>query len=120
MKKILLLSTTILLSNLLLAGTFDSNVATGNYNVAATWILTGGTDADGIPDADDDITILAGHDITISTTSGAKDVTVQGILRGGSTMVFSIKFTCASSLPINSWNVFLGMLTSVIIHSLFG
>lgn len=91
MKKILLLSFTILLGNLVLAGTFDSNVASGNYNVAATWILTGGSDADGIPDGDDDITILAGHDITINTTSSARDVTVIGTLRGGSTMVFSIK-----------------------------
>lgn len=91
MKKILLLSFTILLGNLVFAGTFDSNVATGNYNVAASWILTGGADADGIPDGDDDITILAGHDITINTTSSAEDVTVLGILRGASTMVFTIK-----------------------------
>ena len=75
---------------MLSAGTFNSNVATGAYNVAGSWILTGGADVDGIPDADDDITILAGHNITINTTSGARGVTVLGTLTGGSTMIFSI------------------------------
>lgn len=91
MKKILLLSFTILLSNLVSAGTFDSNVATGNYNVAGTWVLTGGADADGIPDGDDDITILAGHNITVNATSSAKDVTVLGTLTITSSFVFTIK-----------------------------
>jgi hypothetical protein len=42
--------------------TFNSAM-TGNWGTAATWTVTG-VDADGIPDIDDDVTILAGHTIT--------------------------------------------------------
>jgi len=41
-------------------GTFET-IASGNWNNAATWTLTAGTDANGIPDADDDVVIMTGH-----------------------------------------------------------
>mgnify|MGYP006913930116 CR=1 FL=1 len=41
--------------------------ATGQWNTASTWTYTG-TDADGIPDADDDVIIRA-HSITVSVNS---------------------------------------------------
>lgn len=92
MKKLLLLVISLgFICNTLSAASFNSNVATGFYNSAATWLLTSGTDADGIPDADDDVTILAGHNITINNTISSRDVTVLGTLTGANTMVFTIK-----------------------------
>ncbi len=43
-------------------GTFTS-AQSGQWNVASTWTLTSGTDADGLPDADDTVTILTGHTV---------------------------------------------------------
>jgi Secretion system C-terminal sorting domain len=40
------------------ASTFTSN-ANGNWSTPATWLVTGGMDTDGIPDADDDVVIGA-------------------------------------------------------------
>src|SRR5262245_46868309 len=37
-------------------GTFTSNSATGNWNISTNWTFSG--DADGIPDGDDNVTIL--------------------------------------------------------------
>jgi len=45
---------------------FNSNVASGNWESAGTWLLTSGSDVDGIPDADDDVIILSGHVVFVS------------------------------------------------------
>lgn len=50
-------------------GTFQSNVATGNWTAAGSWLLVSGSDADGIPDANDNVTIQTGHTINIATTT---------------------------------------------------
>ena len=59
-------------------GVFTSN-ATGNWNDAGSWTFTG-TDADGIPDADDNVTISSVHIITVSasTTVECNNLTVAG------------------------------------------
>ncbi|MFI5204708.1 MAG: hypothetical protein ACHQF2_09455, partial [Flavobacteriales bacterium] len=49
------------------AGSFTS-ASTGDWDLVSTWSYTG--DADGVPDADDDVTILVGHMITLSTVAG--------------------------------------------------
>ena len=49
--------------------TFQSNVATGNWTAAGSWLLVSGADADGIPDNDDNVTIQTGHTINIATTT---------------------------------------------------
>ncbi|MES2762469.1 MAG: T9SS type A sorting domain-containing protein [Bacteroidota bacterium] len=67
-------------------GVFNS-VATGNYSAASTWTLVSGTDVDNIPDADDNITILNGHTVSLNVTvSYCKNITIDagGILRGNS------------------------------------
>lgn len=56
---------------------FTSNVAAGNWNVAGSWTVVG-VDADGIPDADDNVTIASGHTITLQGTSNCDDITVSG------------------------------------------
>ncbi|MFM9951767.1 MAG: hypothetical protein ACKV1O_27805 [Saprospiraceae bacterium] len=58
------------------AATFDS-ATSGNWNLAATWTLTSGTDADGVPDADDAVTIKAGHNVTVISGSTCTTITVE-------------------------------------------
>ena len=59
------------------AATFSS-VGSGNWTDATTWTVIG-SDADGIPDADDDVTIMSGHTVTLSSVSYNyfKTLTVQ-------------------------------------------
>jgi hypothetical protein len=60
----------LLLSKAILAqGVFQSNVVTGNWTAAGSWLLVSGSDADGIPDANDNVTIQTGHTINIATTT---------------------------------------------------
>lgn len=49
------------------AATFSS-VASGTWSAPATWTITSGTDADGIPDADDNLTINAGHTVILAVS----------------------------------------------------
>ena len=58
---------------------FESNVASGNWNVAGSWTLVSGIDGDGngIPDANDDVTILSGHNITMSGNQSANTLTIN-------------------------------------------
>lgn len=55
--------------------TFES--ASGNvWNNASTWNLTAGSDADGIPDADDDV-IINSHTISVSSTAACNNLTIS-------------------------------------------
>ncbi|MBI3517793.1 MAG: T9SS type A sorting domain-containing protein [Bacteroidetes bacterium] len=64
------------------AATFVSK-ATGNWNSATTWSITAGTDADGIPDLDDNVTISGTHTISIvSAAEAAKSILNNGTLKG--------------------------------------
>lgn len=58
--------------------TFQS-IASGIYNVATTWSMTAGSDADGKPDADDDVIIMVGHTVKLPTTgtSVARNLTIN-------------------------------------------
>lgn len=66
------------------SGTFQS-IATGNWAASSTWTQTAGSDADGIPDGDDNLTITT-H--TVKLASGAnntcKSLTIDasGVLDG--------------------------------------
>jgi len=65
--------------------TFES-IVSGTYNVATTWTMTAGSDADGRPDADDDVFIMSGHTVKLpaSGTSLANNLTINagGTLNG--------------------------------------
>lgn len=77
-KKLCLLLCFITLSNLLKAANFScalNGSASGNWNSSNTWILTSGTDADGIPDADDNVTISQGR-VIVNVTSEVNNVNV--------------------------------------------
>ena len=60
------------------AATFIS-AANGNWNAAGTWTLTGGTDADGIPDSDDDVTIDDGSIVTMTQNEACNSLTLVNL-----------------------------------------
>lgn len=62
-------------------GTFNSNSAgPANWDNSANWTLIAGSDANGIPDANDDVTILAGHTRDVNVNSGCANLTINGTL----------------------------------------
>ena len=64
--------------SVLKASTFTSNVATGVWSTASSWVVSGSADLDGIPDADDDVIILSGHSITLNvTTNTCKTININ-------------------------------------------
>ena len=56
-------------------GNFQSN-ASGNWSVAGTWTLVSGADADGIPDADDNVEIVSGHSVIVNAASACLNLTI--------------------------------------------
>ena len=54
-------------------GTFQSN-ASGQWQYASTWTLVSGSDADGVPDANDDVTIQSGHSVSIANNQSCNDL----------------------------------------------
>ena len=88
---------------------FSSNVATGNWNTSGSWIITSGADADGIPDADDNVTILNGHTIAIDADVFCTNLTVgqgtSGTLTIGNNNLDWVA-TISGNLTINSGGIF--------------
>ncbi len=59
-------------------GTFTSNVTDrGNWNVSGSWTLTSGSDVDGIPDSDDDVTIINGDTIDLVSDEEVSTLTID-------------------------------------------
>lgn len=88
MKHLTLLILIVGLQSTAFAATFNSN-ATGQFNSAASWVLTGGADADGIPDVNDDVTILTGHVITCSSVATANSIVAGITINLGGTLTVS-------------------------------
>ncbi len=63
-------------------GVFESNTSSGRWDVSGSWTLISGSDADGIPDSDDDVTILSGDLIELRAPGSVSvnDLTIVGIL----------------------------------------
>ncbi len=57
---------------------FQSNTSNGNWNTSGSWSLQSGSDADGIPDSDDDVTIASGHTINILAAAACSDLNFTG------------------------------------------
>lgn len=79
MKKIftiLFIATASVCFNHVNAATFSS-VASGTWSTPATWAITSGTDADGKPDLDDDVTINSGHSVSFTTRSAAHNLIIS-------------------------------------------
>lgn len=90
----------LLLTTNVFAGTFTSRGNGGGAWTAGatTWNVTG--DADLVPDADDDVTILAGDNITWGTTSNfCKSLTISGSLTGSN--VGAVTYVSNGNYTIN-------------------
>lgn len=77
----------LLITGFVFGATFTS-IASGNFTVAGTWSQSG-VDADGIPDANDDVVISGGHSVTLVTTSDCRNLTINAtgnILMNGNIM----------------------------------
>ncbi|KYG73011.1 beta strand repeat-containing protein [Roseivirga echinicomitans] len=61
-------------------GVFESNTSSGNWQNSGSWTLVSGSDANGVPDANDDVTILSGHRINIRNNEACDDLTIVGRL----------------------------------------
>lgn len=80
--------------------TFTSR-ANGNWNATTTWQLTSGTDADGIPDADDAIIIKA-HIITVNVNAACASLTTDPDANNTSGLSATLSTTDASNININA------------------
>lgn len=87
MKKISILSILCICSFLAYSQATFQSATSGNWANAATWTLVSGTDANGVPDGDDDVTVMNTHTVSITaTTTFFKTLLIQstGVLRGPS------------------------------------
>ena len=73
----------------------------GNWNSASNWTLTSGTDADGIPDADDAVIIKA-HTVTVNVNATCASLTTDPDANNTSGLSSTISTTGASNININA------------------
>lgn len=103
------------------SATFTANSPGGNWNTTSTWIQSG-TDADGIPDIDDNIVINSGAMVVVSVNNQfVKFITINagGILNFNNVDVF----TCSAGNIINNGGIsgsFSGALSTFTIQSTGG
>lgn len=79
----------------------------GSWNSASLWTRISGTDADGIPDANDDVFIQSGHTVTINSASACKNLTFTGgTISFNSTVTLAIggNVSVTNSSAINGYN----------------
>ena len=79
---------------------FTSN-ANGNWNATGTWTLTSGTDADGIPDADDTVIIKA-HTVNVTANATCASLTTDPDANNTSGLSSTISTTGASNINISA------------------
>lgn len=75
--------------NLYAQASFQSNGTGGRWNNSSSWSFIG-TDADGVPDSDDDVTILSGDVIEIRNNEACDDITVIGTLDYGRSRTLTV------------------------------
>ena len=80
--------------------TFTSK-ATGNWNSSGSWLLNSGTDADGIPDADDTVTIKA-HTITVTSSVTCSSLTTEPLANNTTGLSTTISTTNAAIINVNT------------------
>lgn len=80
--------------------TFTSR-ANGNWNATNTWQLTLGTDADGIPDADDAVIIKA-HTVNVTANATCASLTTDPDANNTSGLSTTISTTGASNINISA------------------
>lgn len=80
--------------------TFTSK-ASGNWNSSGSWLLNSGTDADGIPDADDTVTIKA-HTITVTASVTCSSLTTEPLANNTTGLSGTINTTNAAIINVNT------------------
>lgn len=73
----------------------------GNWNSASNWTLTSGTDADGIPDADDAVIIKA-HTVTVNVNATCASLTTEPLANNTSGLSTTISTTNAAIITVNT------------------
>lgn len=77
MKKVYLMAVMLLAGKCIFAQASFTTFSSGNWNNAGVWNITSGTDADNIPDADDNVTILDGNVISVTEDQACSSLTLQ-------------------------------------------
>ncbi|CAN5573531.1 hypothetical protein BH10ACI3_BH10ACI3_16790 [soil metagenome] len=74
------------------AATFTA-AASGDWATPATWTLNSGTDPDGVPDADDTVTVPSGRVVTVSSAQSVQSLAINTggtlTLNAGSTLTMA-------------------------------
>src|SRR6478609_5798951 len=84
--------------------TFTSNVATsGNWNAPGSW-TEAGSDVDNIPDADDNVIIVAGDEIIVTANAAASTIVFSNTVAGARTLTVNtgVVLTIGVSITIAS------------------
>jgi hypothetical protein len=68
----------LVLTSVFAQGVFTSTGGTTNWNATTSWTLNSGTDADGIPDSNDNVTIATGHSIDVNVNSACNNLGFAG------------------------------------------
>lgn len=89
------------ISHLMLSQATFTSKANGNWNSSGSWLLNSGTDADGIPDADDNVTIKA-HSITITASATCSSLTTEPLANNTSGLSTTISTTNAAVITVNT------------------
>ncbi len=117
MKKILLAAFALSAFFTAHSATFTSNVVSGDWSVMGSWTVVG-FDANGIPDLDDDVTIVAGHTIRLMGLSDCRDLTVSagGTLNyNNKTLYIRSNYVRAGSTTASGVLYFFGSLKTITI-----
>lgn len=89
------------ISHLMLSQATFTSKANGNWNSSGSWLLNSGTDADGIPDADDTVTIKA-HTITVTASVTCSSLTTEPLANNTTGLNTTITTTNAAIININT------------------
>ena len=77
------------------------------WNSTSSWTLISGTDADGIPDSNDNVTIKSGHSIRITTNEAANNLVFSGgtiAFNSTRTLTVNGNVTMTASSEISGYN----------------
>ena len=86
-------------SNVLAQGNFSSTGTGGNWSSNSSWTLVSGADGDGVPDANDAVTILGNDIITVDVASACTSLQIGGIAAPGGPGL--LNFAGAFSLTVS-------------------
>ncbi|MCF6128201.1 T9SS sorting signal type C domain-containing protein [Flavobacterium sp. AS60] len=84
-------------------GQANFTASTGSWGTSGTWTLNSGTDADGVPDSNDNVTIPVGVTVTLDTNHSCNTLATSGV---GATATITGAFTLSitSTITINKSN----------------